>query len=75
VGIVKDVFPQDLAAGQDRDILALQSSSGDATKPSRPKAIQATHVVPPKFNDPSKSGIKKTVQTGTNDIPIELSSK
>jgi hypothetical protein len=75
IGVVKDAFPDDPEARQERDVLALQSSSGDATKPSRPKAMKVTHVVPQKFNDPRKSGIKKTVQNKANNIPIELASK
>ncbi len=75
VGVVKDAFPDDPASRQERDVLALQSSSGDATKPSRPKAMKVTHIVPLKFNDPRKSGIKKSVQAGSNTIPVELTSK
>lgn len=75
VGVIKDVFPEDPAARQERDVFAMQSSSGDATKPSRPKAIKVTHVVPQKFNDPKKSGIKKTVENDANNLPIDLRSK
>lgn len=40
----------------------------------RPPEPTVTHVVPQKFNDPRKSGIKVTVKAGKNDIPIELKS-
>ncbi len=34
-----------------------------------------TFVVPQKYNNPAKSGLKYTVQQGENNIPIELSSE
>jgi hypothetical protein len=34
-----------------------------------------THIVPQKYNDPRKSGLKATVQEGDNSIPIELASQ
>ena len=36
---------------------------------------EVTHVVPVKYNDPKSSGIKKTVEAGSNNIPIELTSQ
>ena len=38
------------------------------------QAPTVTHVVPQKYNDPKQSGLKVTVEAGTNDIPIELTS-
>ncbi len=38
-------------------------------------APKLTHVVPVRYNDPRKSGIKVTVKEGQNTIPLELSSK
>lgn len=36
---------------------------------------EVTHVVPQKYNDPKTSGLKFTVETGKNNIPIELTSE
>ena len=57
-----------------------QAAAGapDTAAPSsneRPKDVEVTHLVPQRYNDPRKSGIKKTVAAGKNEIPIELNSK
>jgi hypothetical protein len=36
---------------------------------------KVTHVVPQRYNDPKKSGLKVTVKAGDNDIPIKLTSE
>ena len=36
---------------------------------------EVTHVVPEKYNNPRKSGLKVTVEKGSNDIPLELASQ
>ena len=76
VGVMKVNLP-DIPTEQD-----LQADLGTPGTPSksvgsgeRPKDVQVTHVVPQKFNDPLKSGIKVTVKPGANDIPIPLVSK
>jgi hypothetical protein len=42
--------------------------------PAPGQAPKLTHEVPQKYNKPLESGLKVTVQAGTNDIPIELTS-
>jgi hypothetical protein len=44
-------------------------------QPDEGQQPKITHVVPQKYNNPRKSGLKATVQTGKNDIPIELKSR
>jgi hypothetical protein len=40
------------------------------------KDKQPRRIVPQKYNDPKKSGIKVTVEQGkSNDIPLKLTSK
>lgn len=41
----------------------------------RPKNPELTYVVPHKYSEPQKSGLKVTVKEGKNDIPIQLDSK
>jgi len=65
VGVVKVKLPE-------------HPTSTEAAMPKegqRPEASTMTYVVPQKYGEPPKSGIKKTVKQGMNDIPIELTSK
>ncbi|HEX7448331.1 MAG TPA: Ig-like domain-containing protein [Pirellulales bacterium] len=66
VGVQKDQYPD--IPGSDQPDYEPPKSEG------RPQAPTLTHIVPQKFNDPRKSGIKVTVKAGKNDIPIELKS-
>ena len=43
-------------------------------EPSVNEVPKTTHVVPQKYNDPQKSGLKATVTDGENTIPLELKS-
>jgi hypothetical protein len=43
--------------------------------PTNPYALpKATYVVPQRYNNPANSGLKVTVSSGKNDIPLELTS-
>ena len=65
VGVVKDTFPAPPKADE-------AQPAGD---PSKRPPLAVTHVVPQGYNDPTKSGLKVTVKSGKNDIPLELKSK
>ena len=39
------------------------------------QAPEMKHEVPGKYNNPKESGLKVTVEAGSNDIPIELTSE
>lgn len=43
--------------------------------PAPGEAPEVTHVVPVKYNSPKDSGLKVTVEAGSNDIPIKLTSE
>lgn len=65
VGVIKVKLPE-------------HATSTEAAMPKegqRPEASAMTYVVPQTYGEPQKSGIKKTVKAGMNDIPIELTSK
>jgi hypothetical protein len=62
VGVLKDEFP---------DLDRLRSQESGTVSDTD---IKVVHVVPQKFNDPRTSGVKVSVQSGKNDIPIELKS-
>jgi hypothetical protein len=66
VGVLKDEMPSVPGSGQE----GYQAPQTDQV----PLAPTMKHVVPEQFNDPQKSGIKVTVKSGKNDIPIELKS-
>lgn len=70
VGVLKNTAP-DIVPASEMDPDQLEKSDPD----EMPEEVTLTYVVPQKFNDPRTSGIKKTVQAGANDIPIELKSK
>ncbi|WP_143393833.1 hypothetical protein [Fimbriiglobus ruber] len=42
--------------------------SAPGTKPAAPVKFE----IPPKFQDPNRSGVIVTVKTGPNDIPVEF---
>lgn len=49
---------------------------GIAYKPTPPgTGPPPKYIVPQKYNNPKESGIKVTVESGNNDIPIKLSSE
>lgn len=66
VGVLKDEMPQEPGSGDEG--YKLPSSDTPPTSPT------ITHVVPQQYNNPQTSGIKVTVKSGKNDIPIELKS-
>lgn len=68
VGVMKTTFPQ--AASEEEEEEGGKTKGTEA--PSEPKL---THVVPQKYNDPKRSGLRATVKEGKNVIPIELSSR
>lgn len=81
VGVLKDTFPGVPDTGGEQEIVD-QESVKEETVEEEPLGADPSsaegeikHVVPQKFNDPRTSGIKKTVEPGKNDIPIELTSK
>ncbi len=68
VGVLKVVVPTAPTSAE------LPSDDSSGTRP-QPKDAELTSVVPPRYKDPQESGIKVTVEQGTNNIPIELTSK
>lgn len=68
VGVMKTTFPQ--AASEEEE-----EGGGKTTGTEAPSEPKLTHVVPQKYNDPRRSGLRVTVKEGKNVIPIELSSR
>lgn len=68
VGVIKSVSEKVMSQEEARE------KGVPYVAPTPGKGPKVTHVVPEKYNDPKKSGLKATVKEGKNDIPIELSS-
>lgn len=68
VGVIKSVTetPMSEEEAHEKGVKYVAPSPGAAPK--------MTHVVPQKYNNPRESGLKVTVQEGSNDIPLELTS-
>ena len=52
-----------------------EEQGGEYVESSGESSAKVTHIVPQKYNNPRKSGLKVTVGEGENSIPIELSSE
>jgi hypothetical protein len=69
-----------LAAGAEMEAMKKAYEAGDPSqlpqgyRGGAPKAPAIEHIVPQKYNNPEESGIRVTVESGNNDIPLELSS-
>ena len=67
VGVVKNKLPPGPEDENDPDY-----EKYDTGVENEPKI---TYIVPKKYNDPRKSGLKVTIEDGKNDIPIKLVSR
>jgi hypothetical protein len=69
VGVVKSVSetPMSEEEADEKGVEYVAPEPGQEPK--------VTHVVPVRYNDPKGSGIQVTVEAGSNDIPIPLTSQ
>jgi hypothetical protein len=68
VGVLKSVSETHMSEEESRE----KGVPYAGPKPGESPPI--THIVPVKYNDPKASGLKATVQSGKNTIPLELTS-
>ncbi|RMG00044.1 MAG: hypothetical protein D6741_07465 [Planctomycetota bacterium] len=72
VGIIKNEAENSMEGLSDDEIEEMEAAQGD--NPYAEDNIK--HIVPPKYNQPRRSGIKVTVTEGQTELPpIELSSQ
>lgn len=69
VGVIKSVSEQAMSEEESHE------KGVPYVSPQPGQVPKITHVVPEKYNDPQKSGLKATVKERDNKTPIELSSK
>jgi len=69
VGVIKSVSETAMSEEEAHD------KGVEYVAPAPGEAPKLTHVVPVKYNTPKDSGLKFTVEAGSNDIPIELTSE
>ena len=68
VGVIKSVSetPMSEEEAHEKGVPYVATQAGEAPP--------ITHEIPQKYNNPKESGLKATVQSGKNTIPLELTS-